>query len=356
MRGGGATGVERDGSRRRLNRFVTVAFPPPDPGVIMDALCAFQLTEALKGAIELDIFTHIAAGADTAATIAERVGASERGIRILCDYLTVRGFLGKENGRYRCSPTAAVFLDRRSPSYLGSIANFLANDRIVKTYRNLAGAARKGGTIVTSTVSPNDAVWVEFARSMAPFLGMMAAQLAPIVATPGRPQKVLDVAAGHGLFGLRVAQANPSATVYGTDWAEVLTVAVENAVALGVASRYHTIPGSVFDVDLGSGYDLVLVPNFLHHFDAATNTALLTTLRRSMTSGGTIAVVEFVPNEDRVSPPIPASFSLQMLGATEGGEAYTFSDLDAMLAGAGFSDRRAQPLEPTPQTLVTATA
>jgi hypothetical protein len=292
----------------------------------------------------------------TAAAIAERAGASERGVRILCDYLTIRGLLGKDGDRYTCSPTAAVFLDKRSPAYIGSIANFLANDRIIKSYRNLAGAARKGGTLATSTVSPNDPVWVEFARSMAPFLGMVAGQLAPLVATPGKPQKVLDVAAGHGLFGLRVAQANPSATVYGTDWADVLKVAVENASALGVADRYHTIPGSAFDVDLGSGYDLVLVPNFLHHFDPPTNTSLLTKLRRAMTSGGTLAIVEFVPNEDRVSPPIAASFSLQMLGATEAGEAYTFSDLDGMLAAAGFSNRRAQPLAPTPQTLVTARA
>ena len=322
----------------------------------MEALCAFQLTEALKGAIELDVFTHIAGGAHTAAAIADRAGASERGIRILCDYLTVRGFLGKDDGRYECSPTAAAFLDKRSPAYIGSIANFLANERIVKTYRNLAGAARKGGTMATSTVSPNDPVWVEFARSMAPFLGMVAGILAPIVARPGEPQKVLDIAAGHGLFGLQVAKANPAAVVYGTDWADVLAVALENAAALGVADRYHTIPGSAFEVSLGSGYDLVLVPNFLHHFNPATNTALLEKIHHAMTPGGTIAIVEFVPNEDRVSPPIAASFSLQMLGATDGGEAYTFADLDRMLGQAGFSDRHAQALVPTPQTLVLAVA
>lgn len=335
---------------------MSTAFQPPDPGLVLDALNAFQLTQALKGAIELDVFTHIESGAVTAASIAERAGASERGVRILCDYLVVRGFLGKQDGRYECSPTAKAFLDRRSPAYIGSIANFLAHDRIVKSYRNIADVVRKGGTVATSTVSPNDPVWVEFARSMAPFLGMMAGLLAPIVATPGHAQKVLDIAAGHGLFGLRVAQANPDATVYGTDWEDVLKVAVENATALGVADRYHTIPGSAFDVDFGSGYDLVLVPNFLHHFNAATNTDLLRKIRSAMTPGGVIAVVEFVPNEDRVSPPVAASFSLQMLGATEGGEAFTFRDLDAMLADAGFSNRRAQPLGPTPQTLVTASA
>jgi len=328
----------------------------PDPGLIFDALCAFQLTEALKAAVELDVFTHITAGAVTASAIAERVNGSERGIRILCDYLTVKGFLSKDNGRYRCSPTADVFLDKRKPSYIGSMANFLANERLMKSFQNLAGSARKGGTVATSTVSPNDPVWVDFARSMAPFIGMIAGALAPIVATPGKAQKVLDVAAGHGMFGLRVAQANPSATVYGTDWADVLKVALENAAALGVADRYHTIPGSAFDVELGTGFDLVLVPNFLHHFDTPTNVSLLKKLRAAMTPGGTIAVVEFVPNEDRISPPMAAAFSLQMLGGTEHGDAYTFSELDGMLADAGFSNRRTQPLPPTPQTLVTATA
>jgi tRNA A58 N-methylase Trm61 len=330
--------------------------PDPDPGLVMEALCAFQLTQALKGAIELDVFTHIGSGAVTAAAIAERAVASERGIRILCDYLTVRGFLAKENGQYSCSPTASAFLDTRSPAYIGSMAGFLASDRIVRSYGNLAGVVRKGGTITTSTVSPNDPVWVDFARAMAPFLGMMAATLAPMVATPGQPQKVLDIAAGHGLFGLLVAQANPAATVYGTDWADVLKVAIENAAALGVAERYHTIPGSAFEVEFGTGYDLVLVPNFLHHFGMAANTGLLRKVHRAMKPGGTIAIVEFVPNEDRVSPPIPASFNLQMLGATDDGEAYTFSELDAMLGDAGFSDRRAQPLSPTPQTLVLARA
>jgi len=319
----------------------------------MDALCAFQLTEALKGAIELDVFTHIAAGAVTASAIAERANASERGVRILCDYLTIRGFLGKEDGRYSCSPTAAVFLDKRLPSYIGSIANFLANDRLIKSYRNLAGAARKGGTVATSTVSPNDPVWVEFARSMAPFLGMVAGVMAPIVATPGRAQKVLDVAAGHGLFGLSVAKANPSATVYGTDWVDVLKVAVENATALGVADRYHTIPGSAFDVEFGTGYDLVLVPNFLHHFDPATCETFLSTVGRALAPGGRVVTVEFVPDEGRVTPPHAAMFSLVMLCTTPAGDAYTFAELESMFRRAGFPRNRLRVAGPAgPQVLI----
>ena len=71
----------------------------PSPDRIFETLTAFQQTEALRSAIELDIFTAIGEGATTAAALAHRCGASERGTRILCDYLTIIGFLTKEGGR-----------------------------------------------------------------------------------------------------------------------------------------------------------------------------------------------------------------------------------------------------------------
>ncbi len=86
---------------------------------------------------------------------------------------------------------------------------------------------------------------------------------------------MLDIAAGHGIFGITVAQRNPQAEVVAVDWPRVLTVATENAVALGVAARHTTIPGDAFTVDWGAGYDVALVTNFLHHFDVPTCTAFL---------------------------------------------------------------------------------
>jgi hypothetical protein len=59
------------------------------------------------------------------------------------------------------------------------------------------------------------------------------------------------------------------------DWPAVLAVARENASAAGVAQRHKTIGGSVFDVDWGEGYDIVLLTNFLHHFDQDTCVDLL---------------------------------------------------------------------------------
>jgi 2-polyprenyl-3-methyl-5-hydroxy-6-metoxy-1,4-benzoquinol methylase len=324
----------------------------PDPGRILETLCAFQQTEALKAAIELDIFTHIANGASTVAEIAQRAKASERGMRILCDFMTIQGFLSKSGGSYSNSPTAQAFLNHGSPAYIGSMANFLAHPGLMECFHDMAGSVRKGGTVSQGTLAPEDPVWVEFARSMAPFIGMVAGLVAGFVARPGEPQKVLDISAGHGLFGLLVAKANPSAQIYAADWANVLEVARENATKFGLTERFHTIPGSAFDSDFGSGYDLVLVPNFLHHFDVPTCVKLLQKLRGAMKPGATLAIVEFVPNEDRISPPMAAAFSIQMLGGTDAGDAYTFRELNEMVVEAGFAQSQQQPLAPTPQTLI----
>ena len=325
----------------------------PDPGMILQTLMAFEQTQALKAAIELDLFTAIAEGANTPASLASHAKAAERGVRILCDYLTILGYLTKTDGVYGLSPTSAVFLNRKSPVYMGAMAHFLAHPTIIGAYSNLAETVRRGGASVgNSTVDPDHPVWVEFARSMSGFLGAVAAQVAGIVARPGERQKVLDIAAGHGMFGLQVAKANPQAEIHALDWKNVLTVASENAAHMGLADRFYTIPGSAFEVPLGTDYDLILIPNFLHHFDIPTNVAFLKRVRAALKPDGVVATAEFVPNADRISPPIAAAFSLQMLGGTPAGDAYTFAELDHMFREAGFRDNKAQPLAPTPQTLI----
>jgi hypothetical protein len=112
------------------------------------------------------------------------------------------------------------------------------------------------------------------------------------------------------------------------------------------------LPGSAFDVGFGEPYDAVLLTNFLHHFDKPTCVGLLRKVHASLKKGGRAATLEFVPNEDRVSPPIPAAFSLTMLATTDAGDAYTFSELKAMYDEAGFGDVRAHPIPMSPHTIV----
>jgi SAM-dependent methyltransferase len=137
------------------------------------------------------------------------------------------------------------------------------------------------------------------------------------------------------------------------DWAPVLEAAKSNAERAGVADRYEMLPGNAFDVDFGQTYDIVLLTNFLHHFDAATCVGLLRKVRAALKPGGRAAALEFVPNEDRISPPVPATFSLMMLPTTQSGDAYTFRELEAMYREAGFARVTGQPVPTGPHTMVT---
>lgn len=313
------------------------AGPSPDP--FLGAMTAYQRSAALKGALDLDLFTAIGAGARTVPALAERCAASPRGTRILCDYLTATGLLRKDGDTYALTGDSAVFLDRQSPACIAGAAEFLYAPELREAFADVAQAVRHGGTVLAGagTVTPEHPVWVRFARAMAPLMRMPARAVVEVVEVdPAAPLQVLDVAAGHGLFGLAFAVAYPHAQVTALDWPAVLEVARENARAAGVDGRFRTVAGSAFETPLGGPYDLVLLPNFLHHFDPATCESFLATVGRSLAPGGRLVTVEFVPDEGRVTPAPVAMFSLVMLCTTPAGDAYTFAELDAMFRRAGF--------------------
>jgi SAM-dependent methyltransferase len=330
---------------------------PLTPGIVFENLQAFQRTAALRAAIDLDVFRAIGQGPGDVASIARHASASERGIRILCDFLVVSGLLEKDDDHYRHTPSSAAFLDPRSPTCLASIARFLALPEMRAPYEQLADIVRVGRTVLpgAGSVEPENPIWVEFAQSMGPMMAPMAGPLGAIV-LDGRagPMRVLDIAAGHGLFGIEIAKQNPQAHVTGLDWAPVLRVALDNARAAGVHDRYDMLAGSAFEVEFGGPYDAVLLTNFLHHFDVETCVGLLKKVRRSLKPDGCAATLEFVPNEDRVSPPIPAAFSMTMLTSTAAGDAYTFRELSEMHSQAGFRVATAHPIPKSPHTIVMA--
>ncbi len=248
-----------------------------------------------------------------------------------------------------------MFLDRRSPAYIGIAERFLASPTLMDAYKDLAAIVRKGGETMSAhgTMDPDHPIWIEFARSMAPMMAMPAEAIAKLAgAEKGAPWKVLDIAAGHGLFGIAIARQNPNATIVAVDWPRVLEVAREHAVSAGVASRYQVLPGSAFEVEFGEGYDIVLLTNFLHHFDQPTCETLLRKVAAALKPGGRAITFEFVPNEDRVSPPMAAAFSMVMLGTTESGDAYTFSEFDRMLRNSGFGASELHPLPPSPGQVI----
>ena len=328
--------------------------PVPSPDRIFDTLTAYQHTAALTAAMELDLFSAIGDGQNTVALLAKRINGSERAVRMLCDSLVVIGFLTKEQGRYRLTADSAVFLDKKSQAYVGSAKNFLAAPLMMEAFKDLATVVRTGRPLNHHAFAGVEhPIWVEFARSMAPLIYVQAQETAKLLDSQSA-MKVLDVAAGHGLFGITIAQRNPKAQIVAVDFPSVLAVATENAVRTGVSDRHFLLPGDVLEVELGTGFDVVLVPNFLHGFDRATNERILKKVYSALAPKGRVVVIAPSPNDDRISPRMAALFALMLLGNTDG-DAYTLSENQEMLRGAGFSSCEVHPLPPTSFTALVAT-
>jgi 2-polyprenyl-3-methyl-5-hydroxy-6-metoxy-1,4-benzoquinol methylase len=328
---------------------------PPTPILFFETINAFHRSAVLKSAIELDFFTAIARGHNTPETIAAACKIPARSARVLADYLTVIGFVTKAAEQYALTPDTATFLDRQSPAYVGGAVEFLWSPHMRERFDHLTESLRAGGAPENSgSLNPEHEMWVRFARGMAGLFAMPAEALARrILGTEtNAPMRVLDVAAGHGLYGVAFARLNPNAEVVACDWRNVLEVARENAQKAGVQDRHSTIAGSAFDVDWGGDYDVILLTNFLHHFRPQEITRLLKKVHKSLKAGGRVVALEFIPNEDRITPPTSAAFAMTMLATTPGGDAYTFAEYEPMFREAGFGGVECYALEPTMQQVV----
>jgi 2-polyprenyl-3-methyl-5-hydroxy-6-metoxy-1,4-benzoquinol methylase len=327
----------------------------PSPALFFDTISAYERTETLRTAIELDLFTLVAGGQRTANELASACNASPRGVRMLADYLTILGFFRKHDNHYELTPESEVFLNRRSPAYLGGTVDFLLTAEIRNCFHNLTSAVRRGGTAISDegTVSHDNPIWVGFARAMAPLMQLPARLLADLIGGDSQQAlRVLDVAAGHGLFGITVAERYPQAHITALDWPNVLAVATENARRVGITDRYTLLPGSAFDLNWRGPYDVVLLTNFLHHFDTPTCEKLAAKAYACLVPGGRALTLDFIPEPNRIAPRSAATFALTMLATTAHGDAYTFAEYQQVFAKAAFVKSEFHDLPPTIQQAV----
>jgi SAM-dependent methyltransferase len=328
-----------------------------NPAPIFECFSAYQKTAAMQAAVDIGLFTAIAAGGPggghvTAAQAAKVCSASTKGVRILCDYWAVNGLLTKTGDTYSLTPEAAMFLDQKSPAYIGGVLGFI-NGPITPFFAQLTEAVRRGGVAGAGSVQPEFEGWVSFATQMGAMMRPSAEAIAQLLGSVNG--RALDIAAGHGLFGIVLAQKNPGLKVTALDWPKVLEVAKRHADQMGVGDRYSLIAGDAFTVDMQGPYDIVLLTNLLHHFNTQQCTALLKRIRTVLRPGGKLVTLEFVPNADRMTPPLSATFPLVMLATTAEGDAYTFAELEGMLRIAGFNTNTLHHPPEAPQQIIIST-
>ena len=103
----------------------------------------FWASKTLLSAIEMGLFTELAAHPEDLESLRERLGLHPRSARDFLDALVALGFLERRDGVYANTPATELFLDKRKPSYMGGILE-MANHRLYGFWGHLTeGAAHR---------------------------------------------------------------------------------------------------------------------------------------------------------------------------------------------------------------------
>lgn len=328
------------------------------PDRIMQFAWAFGVTRAIASSLELHVFTHIAHGRSTPDEIAAREKATPRGVRMLLDAVVSVGLVVRQpNGKHTLAPDAAKFLVEGEPAYIGAIILFLAQHGY-DNWRELTEVV-KTGQPVRKLDDPAKAAefWDKLIDPLFNLNYAAATVLGKELARvhPSGAYRVLDVAAGSGVWGIGAAQSEKRASVTAFDLDGSLKHARANAERMGLKDRFEFLPGDLRTTELGAAkYDVAILGHICHSEGATQTQALFAKMARALKPGGTLAIAEFLVAPDRSGPPSGTLFALNMLAGTTEGDTFSVPQLTGWLEKAGFERVRELPA-PAPSPLVLAT-
>ena len=330
---------------------------PVTPERILQFAWGYVPPLVLEAAIRHRVFDLLDSGPKTVAEIHKETGASERGLSAIMNVLVGLNFLGKDKqGSFSLTPESAAFLVSTKPGFHGGvirhcseqlIPKWLHLNEVVETGQPVAAVNEEGAGTGFFQVFVNDIFPMSF-----PAAQMLARHLNGNGA--GSPVRVLDLAAGSGVWGIAMAQGSQQVRVTAVDWPEVIPVTRKTVAGFGLADRFSFLGGDLLKIDFGSNHTVATLGHILHSEGRERSRALLAKTFHALAPGGTIAIAEFLVNPDRTGPLNGLFFAVNMLVNTDSGDTYSFEEISGWLEDAGFI--HARTLEsPGPSPLILAT-
>ena len=311
----------------------------------------------LEAAIRHGVFDTLDNGPKTVAEVAQATGASQRGLTAIMNVLVGLGFLAKDQqGRYSNGPESEAFLVSTKPGFMGGIIRHTSQHLIPK-WLSLNEIVVTGQPVaaVNQQESGTD-FFQEFVNDIFPMSYPAAKALARHIdaGNASQPVRVLDLAAGSGVWGIAVAQSSPLVQVTAVDWPGVIPVTQKTVARFGLTEQFSFVEGDLQEADFGSGYDLATLGHILHSEGIERSRALLAKTFAALAPGGAIAIAEFLVNADRTGPVGGLFFAVNMLVNTDCGDTYSFEEISSWLQEAGFTNPRTLEA-PGPSPLILAT-
>ena len=321
----------------------------PTPDNIMQLGLGFWASKTVLSAIELGVFTELAAGPADLQALQARLKLHPRSARDFLDALVALKLLERDDGIYRNSPDTDLFLDRAKPSYVGGMLE-MANARLYGFWGSLTEALRTG-EMQNEAKHKKDffaALYSEperlrgFLRAMS---GISAGAAKAIAAKFdwSKYTTFADVGAAQGMVPVVIARAHPHLKAIGFDLPAVQPVFEEFVAQQGLADRIRFQGGNFFD-DPMPNVDVIVMGHILHDWDLAEKKLLLEKAFAALPKGGAVIAYDAVIDDERRENAFGLLMSLNMLIETPGGFDYTGVDCQAWMREAGFESPRVEPL------------
>ncbi len=306
---------------------------------------SFAPAKILSAALQLKLFSHIAAGHHTARAIAGAARADERGIRMELDALVALDLLAKRGGAYWLIPPSSRYLVRESPDYFGSM---LEHDALWDAWTPLTSVVRTGRPYrKVEQRKKAEKFFPALVRSLHIMNCGPAHRLAELLGA-GKTRhglRVLDVACGSGIWGIAVAEADSTARVVAHDFPGVLATTRRYVRRHQLGKQFEYLPGDLRKVNFGQGqFDVALLGNIVHSEGERSSRDLFKRLHKALKPGGCVVIIDMIPNDQRTGPAFPIFFAINMLVNTANGDTYTLAEYRQWLAAAGFRQVRPAPI------------
>jgi ubiquinone/menaquinone biosynthesis C-methylase UbiE len=327
------------------------------PERLMELSFAYAPPLIISAGVSNKVFDSLEGDAKTAEEVAEETGASARALGILMNALVGLGLLKKDRqGKYSLTPESAAFLLSKKPGthagFFGTIA-----PQLISRWLRLSDIVREGRpAVAVNQETEGTEFFSQLVENIIPMSYPPAQKLGDHLklAKAKNEIRVLDLGAGSGIWGIALAQKSALVRVTAVDWAGMIPTTKRITQKFGVGDRFNYVEGDMLEANFGSGYDIATLGHILHSEGEDRSRQLLRKIFRALKSAGTIAIAEWLVNDDRTKPLPSLMFAVQMLVNTEKGDAFSFNEIKNWLEEAGF--KKVRKLEaPGPSPLVLAT-
>ena len=308
--------------------------PSWTPAAIRELAMNFQSSRVLLTAVELRVFSLIGDGGLTSADLAGRAGSHPRATDRLLNALCALRLLVKRDGRYWNMPEARRYLDDGSPEFAAGLAHTAS---MWHGWSGLTDAVREGRPALRAAINERGDAWLKpFIAAMHYRAAHQAPEVAALVGLDG-VERVLDVGGGSGAFAMAFAARAPGLVAVVFDLPNVLPLTRDYIAGAGLSGRVTTAAGDYLVDPLPKGFDLVFLSAVIHSNSPEQNASLLASCAAALNPGGRVAVVDWVMDDDRVTPAVGAFFALNMLVATDRGDTFTEGEIRGWMNSAGLA-------------------